>query len=204
VRSATAGVADTAASASNAAQQAPPAGESVVTTDARLSDARPLTAGSTNYVQNRTSQQAATNFNIRQRTSAATSASNIGIGAKSTTPATDRSDPDPVLPSRLRCHPNAGYIRFGHRLKLHIGRNRESSAGPLNNGSARPLGAIRPSKKVSKAAALGRSSIGGGAQARARAGNVSDLKSWAASAVCFPRADGIESRVKSKRRLARL
>lgn len=71
IRSATAGVADTAANATNAttATNATQLGgvaanQYVVTTDARLSDARPPTAGSTNYVQNRTSQQAATNFNI--------------------------------------------------------------------------------------------------------------------------------------------
>lgn len=40
------------------------ANQYVLTGDARLSDARPPTAGSTNYVQNTVSQQAATNFNI--------------------------------------------------------------------------------------------------------------------------------------------
>lgn len=40
------------------------ASQYVLTTDSRLSDARPPTAGSTNYVQNTTTQQATSNFNI--------------------------------------------------------------------------------------------------------------------------------------------
>jgi hypothetical protein len=65
VRSATAASADTATNATNAAQLGGiTASQYVVTTDSRLSNARPPTAGSTNYVQNTNSPQAATDFNI--------------------------------------------------------------------------------------------------------------------------------------------
>ena len=40
------------------------ANQYVLTTDTRLTDARPPTSGSTNYIQNSTSQQATSNFNI--------------------------------------------------------------------------------------------------------------------------------------------
>jgi hypothetical protein len=47
-------------------------------------------------------------------------------------------------------------------------------------------------EKVGKTSALVRSIKGGGAQARARAGNVKRLISWAASAVCFSGAHAVE------------
>lgn len=54
-----------ATNATNAAQLGGvAASQYVVTTDARMSDARPPAAGSTNYIQNTTSQQASTNFNL--------------------------------------------------------------------------------------------------------------------------------------------
>ena len=54
-----------AASATNATQLGGvAAGQYVQTTDARLTDARPPTAGSSNYIQNTTTQQASANFNI--------------------------------------------------------------------------------------------------------------------------------------------
>ncbi len=65
VRSASAALADTATNAGNSAQLGGvAASQYVITTDARLSDARPPAAGSANYIQNSASQQAATNFNI--------------------------------------------------------------------------------------------------------------------------------------------
>lgn len=68
VRSITAAVADGATNATNATNAAQlggiAAGQYVLTSDARLSDARPPTAGSTNYIQNTASQQASANFNI--------------------------------------------------------------------------------------------------------------------------------------------
>lgn len=71
VRSVSAAAADTAANAANATNATNAAqlggitaGQYVVTTDARLTDARPPTAGSNSYVQNGTSQQDSTNFNI--------------------------------------------------------------------------------------------------------------------------------------------
>lgn len=57
--------ADNATSASNAAQLGGvAASQYVVTSDPRMSDARPPTAGSANYVQNGISQQASSDFNI--------------------------------------------------------------------------------------------------------------------------------------------
>ena len=60
--------ADNATNANNAANSAKLGGTAanqfVQTNDARLSDARTPTAGSSNYVQNTTTQQASTNFNI--------------------------------------------------------------------------------------------------------------------------------------------
>jgi hypothetical protein len=62
IRSQTAGTADTAM---NAAQLGGiSASQFVQTNDPRLTDARPPAAGSTNYVQNTTTTQASTNFNI--------------------------------------------------------------------------------------------------------------------------------------------
>src|SRR5437870_6131802 len=71
VRSTSAGNADTATNATNAATATNAtqlggiaASQYVQTNDSRLSDARSPTAGSANYIQNRTSQQSSTNFNI--------------------------------------------------------------------------------------------------------------------------------------------
>src|SRR5256884_847801 len=74
IRSANASSADTATNATNATNAATAttatqlggiaASQYVQTNDSRLSDARTPTAGSANYIQNRTSQQSSTNFNI--------------------------------------------------------------------------------------------------------------------------------------------
>src|SRR2546429_4798876 len=71
IRSANASSADTATNATNAttATNATQLGgiaasQYAQTNDSRLSDARSPTAGSANYIQNRTSQQSSTNFNI--------------------------------------------------------------------------------------------------------------------------------------------
>jgi hypothetical protein len=62
VRSLTSGTADVANNAQQLAGVA--AAQYVQTSDARLSDSRPPTTGSSNYIQNTTSQQTASNFNI--------------------------------------------------------------------------------------------------------------------------------------------
>src|SRR5205807_1410681 len=60
-----AATADTASTATNATQLGGvAAGQYVLTSDSRLSDPRPPTAGSSNYIQNTTTQQASSNFNI--------------------------------------------------------------------------------------------------------------------------------------------
>ncbi len=65
VQSLNAANATNATTATNAAQLGGvAASQYVITSDARLSDARAPTAGSTNYIQNTTSPQAASNFNI--------------------------------------------------------------------------------------------------------------------------------------------
>lgn len=62
IRSISAASADTATNANQLGGIS--ASQYVLTTDSRLSDARPPTAGSASYIQNTTSQQAASNFNI--------------------------------------------------------------------------------------------------------------------------------------------
>ncbi len=65
IQSLNAATAGTAANATNATQLGGVAANQYVqTADSRLTDARTPTAGSTNYVQNTTSQQTASNFNI--------------------------------------------------------------------------------------------------------------------------------------------
>jgi hypothetical protein len=65
VRSASSSSSDVATTATNATQLGGvAANQYVVTTDARMSDPRTPTAGSSNYIQNTASQQASTNFNI--------------------------------------------------------------------------------------------------------------------------------------------
>src|SRR3989475_8223444 len=74
IRSANASSADTATNATNATNATTAtnatqlggiaASQYVQTNDSRLSDARPPTPGSSNYIQNTTSPQASTNFNI--------------------------------------------------------------------------------------------------------------------------------------------
>jgi hypothetical protein len=62
IRSASAGTADTATNATQLGSIA--ANQYVLTSDSRLSDSRPPTPGSANYIQNTTSQQASSNFNV--------------------------------------------------------------------------------------------------------------------------------------------
>src|SRR5439155_17338097 len=65
VRSASAGNADTATNATNASQLGGVAANQFVrTNDARLSDSRPPTPGSTNYIQNSSAPQAGSGFNV--------------------------------------------------------------------------------------------------------------------------------------------
>jgi Chaperone of endosialidase len=68
VRSASAATADTAANAITAANATQLGGvaasQYVQTSDSRLSDTRPPTAGSANYIQNSTNLQSSTNFNV--------------------------------------------------------------------------------------------------------------------------------------------
>ena len=62
IRSANSAAADVATNATQLGGVA--ANQFVVTSDARLTDARPPLAGSTDYIQNRTTQQALSNFNV--------------------------------------------------------------------------------------------------------------------------------------------
>src|SRR5947209_16097521 len=88
IRSANASSADTATNATNATNATTAtnatqlggiaASQYVQTNDSRLSDARPPTPGSSNYIQNAASPQAATNFNISGNgTAAGTLSGNI-------------------------------------------------------------------------------------------------------------------------------
>ncbi len=93
IRSATTSTADTAIDATKLGGVA--ASQYVITTDARLSDARSPTAGSSNYIQNGSSLQAASNFNISGNgtaggtlaANALTATTNIGIGTTAPTTA---------------------------------------------------------------------------------------------------------------------
>lgn len=65
LRSASSSSADVAATAANATQLGGvAANQYVITTDSRLTDPRTPTAGSSNYIQNTTTQQGSSNFNI--------------------------------------------------------------------------------------------------------------------------------------------
>lgn len=118
VRSATAASADTATNATNASSAANStnalqlggiaASQYVVTTDPRLSDARPPTAGSGNYIQNRTSQQNATNFNISGNGTIGgrLTVSNVGIGT------TNPARPLEIATGKMRLSDPLGDIEF--------------------------------------------------------------------------------------------
>ena len=88
IRSLNASAADSATTATNATQLGGVAASQYVqTNDTRLSDARPPTAGSANYIQNTTSQQAGANFNISGNGTAGgtLSANSLGLGTASPT-----------------------------------------------------------------------------------------------------------------------
>ena len=170
VRSASAGNADTATNATNAATATNAtqlggiaASQYVQTNDSRLSDARSPTAGSANYIQNRTSQQSSTNFNIAGNGTAGGNLtggnlianSNLGIATSSflRQPSLQiGADVNALFTlSPSDGSPNAGFIRFGDNTgwKLHFGRNREGSApAGLNSGTTGVLMTIQDNGRV--------------------------------------------------------
>jgi len=169
VRSTSAGNADTATNATNAATATNAtqlggiaASQYVQTNDSRLSDPRSPTAGSANYIQNRTSQQSSTNFNIAGNGTAGGNLtggnlianSNLGIGTSSFP-----RQPSLQIGADINAlftlspsdgSPNAGFIRFGDNTgwKLHFGRNREASFGNLNTGTTGVLMTIQDNGRV--------------------------------------------------------
>src|SRR3989454_2422275 len=169
VRSASAGNADTATNAANAATATNAtqlggiaASQYVQTNDSRLSDARSPTAGSANYMQNRTSQQSSTNFNIAGNGTAGGNLTGGNLIANSSLGiATSVFPRQPSLQigadinalftfSPSDGSPNAGFIRFGDNTgwKLHIARNREASVGALNSGTTGVLMTIQDNGRV--------------------------------------------------------
>jgi hypothetical protein len=169
VRSTSAGNADTATNATNAATATNAtqlggiaASQYVQTNDSRLSDARSPTAGSANYIQNRTSQQSSTNFNIAGNGTAGGNLTGANLIANSSLGiATSSFARQPSLQigadvnalftlSPSDGSPNAGFIRFGDNTgwKLHIARNRESSVGALNSGTTGVLMTIQDNGRV--------------------------------------------------------
>src|SRR2546422_73717 len=88
VRSASAGNADTATNATNASQLVGVAANQFVrTNDARLSDSRPPTPGSTNYIQNSGAPQAGSSFNVSGNgTVGGTFIANGNVGIGTSTP----------------------------------------------------------------------------------------------------------------------
>src|SRR5436190_11413914 len=169
VRSTSAGNADTATNATNAATATNAtqlggiaASQYVQTNDSRLSDARSPTAGSANYIQNRTSQQSSTNFNIAGNGTAGGNLtggnlianSNLGIATSSflLQPSLQiGADVNALFTlSPSDGSPNAGFIRFGDNTgwKLHFGRNREASLGNLSTGTTGVLMTIQDNGRV--------------------------------------------------------
>ena len=172
VRSTSAGNADTATNATNAATATNAtqlggiaASQYVQTNDSRLSDARSPTAGSANYIQNRTSQQSSTNFNIAGNGTAGgnltggnlITTGSVGIGTASfLRPPSLQIGADinaafTVSPSDST--PNAGYVRFGDNTgwKLHFARSRETTVaggGTLNTGTTGVLMTIQDNGNV--------------------------------------------------------
>ena len=169
VRSTSAGNADTATNATNAATATNAtqlggiaASQYVQTNDSRLSDARSPTAGSANYIQNRTSQQSSTNFNIAGNGTAGGNLTGANLIANSSLGiATSSFARQPSLQigadvnalftlSPSDGSPNAGFIRFGDNTgwRLHFGRNREASLGNLNTGTTGVLMTIQDNGRV--------------------------------------------------------
>jgi hypothetical protein len=100
IRSANATTADTATTATNATQLGGvAAGQYVVTSDLRLTDSRAPTAGSANYVQNTTSQQPSSNFNVSGNGALSGS---LGIGTNSPT------DVKLEAAGNMRIYPSSG------------------------------------------------------------------------------------------------
>jgi hypothetical protein len=146
VRSTSTASADIATNASQLGGIA--ASQYVQTNDTRLSDSRPPAPGSSSYIQNNSSQQSSTNFNISGNGTVGGSLSangNLGVATSSfLRPPSLQFGPDinaAFIVSPGDVTPNAGYIRFGDQTgwKLHFARNRESSGGALNSGLAGEL-----------------------------------------------------------------
>jgi hypothetical protein len=117
-----------AATADNALQlNGAPASQYVLTGDPRLSDARPPTAGSGNYIQNTTSPQAGSNFNISGNGTvggSVTAGSFVGNGSGLTNIRTniygDGSDGDVTVSGTVdwSASPPAGTLQF-HNLTIN-------------------------------------------------------------------------------------
>jgi len=90
VRSLSAATADTATNAQQLGNL--PANTYVLTVDQRLSDPRPPTSGSSNYIQNTTTQQANSNFNVSGDGTVAGGVSAAGYKIKSTSVLTTNGD----------------------------------------------------------------------------------------------------------------
>jgi hypothetical protein len=155
VRSASAANSDTATNATQLGGIA--ANQYVQTNDSRLSDPRPPTPGSSNYIQNSTNAQANTNFNISGNGTVSGNLSAGGsVGLNTSTflrpPSlqfgTDINAAFTISPSDTT--PNAGYIRFGDKTgwKLYFGRSRESSGGALNTGTKGVLMTIQDNGNI--------------------------------------------------------
>ncbi len=126
------GNATTATTATNSQQLGGvAANQYVVTSDSRLSDPRPPTAGSANYIQNTTSQQASSNFNISGN---GTVGGRIGIG---TTPNFKLQIVDTAIPS-IRVD---GSNTSGAWLQLNNTGTGGHNWGILSSGTANGEGA---------------------------------------------------------------
>jgi len=157
IRTLSAASADTATTATNATQLGGiAASQYVQTSDSRLFDSRSPAAGSTNYIQNTSSAQAA-NFNIGGNGTVAgnlVAGGNLGVNTSSfLRPLSLQLGPNTnaaftVSPSDGT--PNAGYLRFGDQTgwKLHFARSRESSGGALNAGTTGALLTIQDNGNV--------------------------------------------------------
>ncbi len=143
VRSTIATSADTATNAANAANAAQLGGiaasQYVVTTDARLSDARPPTSGSANYIQNSTSQQAATNFNISGN---GTIGGNLSVGGSLSPGIVNAQTQYDIGGSRVLAAPGTGNLFAGLGAGASLTTGTENAFFGKDSGTSNTSGAL--------------------------------------------------------------
>jgi hypothetical protein len=144
--------ANNAATATNSTQLGgQPATSYVQTSDARLSDARPPTVGSTNYIQNTTTQEAA-NFNISGN---GIVGGNVGIGT--TTPQSKLSvqasgygftQTDGTVTVGSYVNPSGGWLGTRSNHPLYFFTNDSGAQMTLNTAGSFGIGTTTPDSRA--------------------------------------------------------